>query len=517
MQVLQRCIISGMLALLQACSAEHSAPVETTPTAAVTVPEKSVAVLPFADLSEFGDQQYFSDGLSEYLIDTLSMIPDLQVSSRDAAFHYKGSKVTLSDIGRELRVAHILQGSVRKAGSRLRVSAQLVSAETGFNLWSSTFDRDLTDIFAIQEEITRAVTTSLSITLGAGRFDIPGMTRDIAAYDKALQAAATYNLFTPDATFLALGMLKEAITLDPQYGRAWLLMGSIYTDSQLILSAAEAANFPVLADAAYAHASKAAPDMPELRLVEARKQRDAGNYLAAEDIYRNHFELSRNVSARSLEEYAQLLSTAGRLNEAITLLERAKSQEPFEPRYSFQLAMHQLYADRVDAAIAEAEYGKTLDGSQWLMHSIGWQAALKRGDTEGAVELMRAYYDRNGDGGDAAVSWRFLEELSAIMLANDFDASAKKLIAMIESPSVTPVELIYIARLAAMLGQPEVALDYWYGRPIAPGIWDSFYSDMRKLPAFQQLMQENGLWDYWRDSGHWPDRCLERNGTLACD
>jgi TolB-like protein/Flp pilus assembly protein TadD len=527
--LIQHCLLCGLLAALLACSAEQPAPAlanlasETEsdaapqPAAPVAPVEKSVAVLPFADLSEFGDQQYFSDGLSEYLIDTLSMIPDLHVAMRDASFYYKGRNVVLSEVGETLGVTHILQGSVRKAGNRLRVSAQLVSAETGFNLWSSTFDRDLVDVFAIQEEIARAVTTSLSITLGAGRFDIPGMTRDIAAYDKALQAVATYNQFTPDTVFLALDLLHEVVRIDPQYGRAWVLLGSIYTDSQLILSAEEAARFSRLAEQAYAHARQVAPGMPELQLVEARRQRDAGNYGDAESIYREYFELSRNVSARSLEEYAQLLSTTGRLEAAIALLERAKSQEPFEPRYSFQLAMHLLYADRVDAALAEAEYGKTLEGSQWLMHSIGWQAALKRGQRERAAELIGAYYDEYGDTGSAAVSRRFMGEFSTMLLANDFQTSANTVVALIHSPAVTPVELVYLARLAAQLGQPEVALDYWYGQPIGPAIWDSFYSEMRKLPEFQALMQDKGLWDYWQSSGQWPDSCQPQDAMLLCN
>jgi TolB-like protein len=507
------------LVLLAGCSRDE--PVNTTalvePAPAVAAaPEKSIAVLPFADLSELGDQEYFSDGLSEYLIDTLSMQPDLEVAARDASFHYKGRNVVLDEVGDALGVAYILQGSVRKAGNQLRVSAQLVNADDGFNLWSSTFDRELVDVFTIQEEITRAVTTSLSVTLGAGRFDIPGMTRDVAAYDKTLQAVATYNQFTPDSVFLALSMLEEVLRLDPQYGRAWVLLGSIYTDSQLILSADQAAEFPMLADKAFAEARRVAPDMPELLLVDARQQRVSGNFVEAERIYRDYFERNRNASARSMEEYAQLLSTTGRINEALTWLQRAKNQEPFEPRYSFQLALHLLYADRIDAALEEAEYGKTLEGSQWLVHSVGWQAALKQGERERAAALITAYYEQYGDTGDAAVSRRFMEQFSAILLANDFEASADALLALIESPSVTPVELAYIARLAAQLGQPEVALNYWYGEPIGPGIWDSFYTDMRKLPEFRTLLREKGLVDYWKDTGNWGEFCQLSTNDFDC-
>lgn len=506
--------------LLAACAREE--PVTETvaiePAAApAQAQEKSIAVLPFTDLSELGDQDYFSDGLSENLIDTLSMMPDLEVAGRDASFYYKDRNVVLSDVGAELGVAHILQGSVRKAGNQLRVSAQLVNASDGFNIWSRTFDSELAETFVITNEITDAVTTALSVTLGAGRFDIPGMTRNVDAFDTAMQAIATYNQFTPDSTFLALHLAEEAVRLDPQYGRAWVLLGSIYKDSPLILSADQSAEFPELANNAFEQARQVAPDMPDLMLVDARVQREAGKFGEAEQTYKNYFERNRNATARSMEEYAQLLSTTGRINESLIWLERAKSLEPFEPRYSFQLALHLLYADRIDEALAEADYDKTLEGSHWLAHSIGWQAALKQGDSAKAVELIQAYYTSFGDTADATVSQRFMNEVSAILLTNDFDASADDVIALIQSPSVTPVELSYLARLAAHLGQPEVALDYWYGENIGPAIWDSFYAEMRRLPDFKVLVQEKGLVDYWRTSGNWPDKCHPVDTDFVCD
>jgi TolB-like protein len=523
----QGCGIFALCAVLFACSRDDAAvsptPAEPAPDLAAapaiaTAPEKSIAVLPFADLSELGEQEYFSDGLSETLIDTLSMLPGLQVAAREASFHYKGRNVVLDEIGRELGVAYILQGSVRKAGDQLRVSAQLVDAGDGFNVWASSFDGQLADTFKIQDEITQQVTTALSVTLGAGRFDIPGMTRDIAAYDKALQGAATYNLFTPDSIYLALNMVEEAVRIDPQYGRAWIFLGTMYGDSQLILSADQAAEFPALAEKAYTQARLVAPDMPELLIVDARQLRLAGQYAEAERTYKEYFERVPNATARSMEEYAQLLSTTGRINEALAWLDRAKAQEPFEPRYSFQRAMHLLYADRIDEALAEAEYGKTLEGSQWLMHSIGWQAALKQGDRQHAADLMQAYYEQYGDdSGDSAISRRFMEELAGILLADDSAAVLDTVVKLSDSPSVTPVELAYTARLAAQLGRPDLALNYWFSEPPSPALWDSFYSDMRKLPDFDALAKEKGLWDYWQASGQWPDRCKAEGESLVCN
>lgn len=125
----------------------------------------SIAVLPFTDMSADRNQEYFSDGLAEELLDSLAKIPELRVAARTSSFQFKGRNAKLADIGRELNVATVLEGSVRKEGSRVRISAQLVKVSDGFDLWSDTYDRELNDIFAVQEEIARSVAASLKVTL----------------------------------------------------------------------------------------------------------------------------------------------------------------------------------------------------------------------------------------------------------------------------------------------------------------------------------------------------------------
>jgi TolB-like protein len=139
---------------------------ESTITPAVT--EQSVAVLPFVDMSPNKDQEYFSDGIAEELLNQLSKIRGLQVPGRTSTFAFKGQNEDFRVIGEQLHVAHVLEGSIRKAGERVRITVQLVKAADGFHLWSETYDRDLIDIFAIQEEIAKAVAKALSITLGVG-------------------------------------------------------------------------------------------------------------------------------------------------------------------------------------------------------------------------------------------------------------------------------------------------------------------------------------------------------------
>ncbi len=137
------------------------------PQAAPTQPDKSIAVLPFVNMSGDPEQEYFSDGIAEELLNRLAQLPDLKVAARTSAFQFKGKNLDIADIGRQLNVAHVLEGSVRKGGTTLRITAQLIDSQTGFHLWSDTYDRDASDILKVQDEIAGAITTALQYRLGA--------------------------------------------------------------------------------------------------------------------------------------------------------------------------------------------------------------------------------------------------------------------------------------------------------------------------------------------------------------
>jgi len=186
-------------------------------------PEASVAVLPFADLSETHDQAYFCDGLAEEILNALASIRDLRVASRTSSFRFRGNDEDAREIGRALNVAAIMEGSVRKAGDRVRVTAQLIDAENGYHLWSENFDRGLEDIFAIQEEIARNVARALRVSLqGAAKLD--GCTcnapRDMRAYEFYLRGRQIQSLKSSDNWTKAPEMFRRAIALDPDYAHA---------------------------------------------------------------------------------------------------------------------------------------------------------------------------------------------------------------------------------------------------------------------------------------------------------
>jgi adenylate cyclase len=198
------------------------------------LPDKpSIAVLAFANMSGDLEQEYFSDGLSEEIITALSKVPELFVIARNSTFTYKGKPVNVKQVGQELGVRYVLEGSVRKAGDRVRITAQLIDATTGNHLWAERYDRELKDIFALQDEITMNILTALQVKLTEGeqaRISVTG-TDNLEAYLKVLQGREHSHHFTREGNVLARQMYEEAITLDPEYARTyWLLSITHLTD-----------------------------------------------------------------------------------------------------------------------------------------------------------------------------------------------------------------------------------------------------------------------------------------------
>ncbi|NNE80645.1 MAG: tetratricopeptide repeat protein [Silicimonas sp.] len=187
----------------------------TTPVQAAT---KSVAVLPFTDIGDDPEQGYFADGLTEDLITDLAKVPDLFVIARNTSFSYKGSPKSMVEIGQETGVAHVLEGSVRRAGGRIRINAQLVATETGGSVWAERYDREFDDIFSVQDEITKKITTAMKASLIS---EMGRSTDNSEAYELSLKARALFFQFTPEANRECIRLLDRAIELDPDFAEAW--------------------------------------------------------------------------------------------------------------------------------------------------------------------------------------------------------------------------------------------------------------------------------------------------------
>ena len=225
-------VIAWQVGRLKAPRSElPSAPADSS-TVATTAPQKSIAVLPFLDMSEKKDQEYFSDGLSEQLIDLLTKIPALRVPARTSSFYFKGKSEDIATIAARLHVSHVLEGSVRKSGNKLRVTAQLIRADNGYHVWSETYDRKWDDVFKVQDDIAAAVVKALSVQLLGAALPQSARTSDSAAYTLYLQARAamrTANALEDDRRSLAL--LEQAVKLDPNYAPAWALLSRLRVSS----------------------------------------------------------------------------------------------------------------------------------------------------------------------------------------------------------------------------------------------------------------------------------------------
>ncbi len=293
----------------------------------VAIPEKSIAVLPFVDMSEKKDQEYFSDGLSEELLDLLAQLSDLRVAARTSSFYFKGKAEDVAAIGQKLRVAHVLEGSVRKAGSRIRVTAQLIRADNGYHVWSKTYDRDVKDIFEVQDEISGAVVDALKVQLLSSRpLTSRHQTDNTEAYSQYLLGNQLRQRDTPESNEQARAAYQKAIALDPNYAAAY----SGLSDSEWRLADMRTNN-----PDDYARASAAAdkaialdPDAPEGYW--ARGQLHYVYYYdwsAAQADYEKALALDPAFGPAGVD-HALLLATLGRLPEAIEALRKIITRDP---------------------------------------------------------------------------------------------------------------------------------------------------------------------------------------------
>lgn len=218
----------------RALSPESPAPIATDAGVAtnaetpVEIPHKSIAVLPFVDLSPTHDQEYFSDGVAEEILNALVKLKGLKVAGRTSSFLFKGRNEDLRNVGRMLTVAHVLEGSVRKHGERVRITVQLIQTCDGYHLWSDNFDGDLSDLFELQERIARAIARELDVLLHGDQRLVPVATIDPEAYALYLEASGIYNRRDVAHFAQAAEMLTQAITLDHRFARAYSRLAAVH-------------------------------------------------------------------------------------------------------------------------------------------------------------------------------------------------------------------------------------------------------------------------------------------------
>jgi TolB-like protein/Tfp pilus assembly protein PilF len=461
----------------------------------------SIAVMPFADMSPNGDQEYFGDGIAEELLNGLTRLDGLRVAGRTSSFAYKNSTETVPAIGNALGVGTILEGSVRKDGDRIRITAQLVDVADGYHLWSETYDRQFTDIFSVQEEIAAEVAGALGVRLGVGdanAFRGAG-TSNVEAYEAYLQGAAAR---LRDDSGAAVRFLDRAIALDPNYAAAWAER-AIVRGSMMWQGPVEQA--PDLLELASADVRRAV----ELDPGSAEAHSRYGTVLYAGLRWsEGHAEHERALALRAdremLLQYGNLLFRAGRVSAAQSQYLAAEAAERLDGRPVMLHEHVSVTQGRFDEAKKLATFpGMNVDVSIDIVIAAneGDDAALRRALTEFPRSLPQS------------------DALYAPVLAvyDSPEAVRSQLQAVYEDSSVQwPSRLHDIAMLAAYFDAPELALQAkWDEARYAPvrlfALWYPVMAPVRQLPEFKTFMREVNLVDYWRTYG-WADACRPLDG-----
>ncbi len=459
----------------------------------------SLAVLPFANLSADKENEYFSEGLAEDIIDALAQVPGLRVMARTSSFAFRGKEQDVREIGARLNVEHILEGSVRRANSRIRVTAQLVKASDGYHLWSQRFDREMTDVFAIQDEISKAIVEKLRVRLVQDRPLVKRYTENLAAYDLCLKARYQLLKMTPEGREAGRRYCEQAIAVDPNYALAHVMLAESY-----FWSAFWGAIDP---REAFSRAKSAALEALRLDDTIADAHSALGTVLGsgefdwqgAEREFSRAMEL-RLSSAVLRYNYAWcyamwFLLPLGRVEQALSEIRRALELDPLDPFFSSLLGCLLYHARQYEPAVAQLRHTIGLDPT--FLFSYFFLSAAERlngrldeaiAAAERANELaagnaltLGALGGAYGLAGRTAEARQILEELTARRRMTYVPASA-------------------LAVVYAGLGEREATLEW-----ITEGIEERDpivvtplkvtpnYDPLRSDPAFQALLRKMNL------------------------
>ncbi len=457
--------------------------------AASSEPITSIAVLPFADLSPQKDQEYFCDGLSDEIIDALTKIDGLRVVARTSSFQFKGKSADVGRIGAQLRVGAVLEGSVRKAGNRLRINAQLIRVADGYHIWSQTFDREMTDIFAIQEEISRTVARTLNVRAPA----TPSRPQNLEAYNLYLQGRHFWNKWTPEAVQKSIGYYEQAIAKDPTYALAYA--GRVDAYQVLahwgILPGSEgwAKGYEALTKALHLE-----PKLPEALVPLAmRKAYYEWDWAGAELEVRRAVELNPQ-SALPRWGLSNILASQARFEEAEAQLQKAVDLDPLSAQLRFQTGLLNYQWRRYDRAIESYEKALELDPAFHRAQQLLGAAYTEKGEHARAIaELETARASLPGDPRVLAISGHSYGR------AGRRDKALATLEEMKRLSARRPVLAYYFAEIHTGLGEKTRALELLeescdaresqlVDLKVSPR-WDT----LRAEPRFQVLLKRIGF------------------------
>jgi TolB-like protein/Tfp pilus assembly protein PilF len=457
----------------------------------------SIAVLPFVNMSDDKQDEFFSDGLTEELIDSFARVPGLHVVARTSVFQYKGKPIDIRKIGRELNVRTVFEGSVRKYGNRLRITAQLNDAANGYHLWSQSYDRELKDTLAIQREISQAITAALGVKLAAGTSAgaSNGLISGAAvlqpeSYQDYLKGRYFFNKYTADGNKTALGYFEQAIAKDPNYAPAYVGVANCYADAP-VYDALPGDVVPKIREAA-TKALQIDPTLGEAHIDLALAFEYDLNWQAAAEEYQQSVKLGPG-NADAHRRYASYLTTVGSLEAGLAESKTALDLDPVSPYMAQGLARTLFHMHRFDDSIREYRKALALEPSFGRTRQGLGRADLFKGnyaeglrETQEAIQIM----------GDDSV---MLSQLGYAYAVSGNTAEARRILNGFLDKfnhggfSARAIAEVYIGLkdrdrafewLRKAVDQKEVNL-YLKTEPV--------YDTLRTDPRFAQLLRQEGL------------------------
>jgi TolB-like protein len=467
----------------------------------------SIAVLPFVNMSAEAENEYFSDGISEELLNVLVKVEGLSVASRTSSFAYKGREMSAASIGAELKVAHVLEGSVRKAGKRVRITAQLIDADSDRHLWSETYDRELDDIFAIQDEIAKAIVAALRETLGdtlaKAPVSVKADTDNVDAYQLYLQARELF--FARHQLDESVHLFEQVVALDPEFARGW---EGLAAAAAVIVDWKQ--SYPSIDESALKARALAAADRalaldPSLSMPWAARSLVVSDGVRPVDFATAIDLLDRAIAADARNATARLWRGIlwvglGFIDRAVDDFEACLAVDPAYSNCKRWKAIGLLFQGRTDAALDLYQQG-VIEGFNDNRGNSFVEPLLRRGELFAAVLLMRE------------IGWpREIQEavIDTVVERNPPDDVAALL-------SRYPEVLRRKHHLGLVLRDYSVAAedDEWTSSSIEH--WDPAYEGLRTDPAFKHLLQQIGVPAYWRAHGFPPQCRPVGEGDFVCD
>ncbi len=461
--------------------------------------DKSVAVLAFANLSDDKGNDSFGDSVSEELLNVLAKVPGLKVTARTSAFHFKGKDTPIPEIAKQLGVAYVVEGSVRKQGDRVRITAQLIKAADGFHVWNDTFTRDLKDIFAVQDEIAGLIADNLQLKLGlkAGRTPL-----NPEAYQLYLEAARAWNQRDDASLDRAEKLVQRSLALQPDFARAVALMANVFsTRANLGADGDEQVRVRDLAEQALGWAGRALaldPDLAEGYAAKGNALDRLGRWAEAKAAYRRSTELDPNY-ATGHQWYSRSLSQEGYLDEALAEMRRAVELDPLSPRILDNYAAQLGWTGRDAEALEVLDRALAIQPGSLQARSFQAGALINLGRHREALAILEELKTHSSD-----TEW-FQIDLARALQATGRGSEAQTL----PPPKDTTIRGL----LLCQLGRPEEGIPLLKPRASIYRdilLWSYPEAMPRASPEFLRKLAEWGMAESWQRAEAWRAKNLPK-------